>query len=244
MIEAIIVDDELKSREVIKTLVETFCPSVKIVALAEDIAGAIHEINSHNPGLVFLDISLKEGDSFQILQQLDEINFEIIFVTAYDEYSIKALKYSGITCLFKPLDIDELQNAVDHVSNKKTNMNTAYQMVDGILKSKFTKIPVITDAGLVFTPVEDITYIQKFEDGCRIHFNNTQPVESKRNLGEFEDIILNAQFNKIGSSTLINTSQLDVNKLLRRQIVFKNGQTINLTPAEESKFFENIKSGN
>lgn len=244
MIEAIIVDDELKSREVIKTLVENFCPTVKIVAMAEDIVGAIHQINTHKPGLVFLDISLKEGDSFQILQQLDEINFEIIFVTAYDEYSIKALKYSGITCLFKPLDIDELQNAVDQVSKKNTNMNTAYQMVDGILKSKFTKIPVITDTGLVFTPVEEITYIQKSDGGCRIHFNKTQPVKSKRNLTEFEDIILNAQFNKIGNNTLINTSQLDVNKLLRRQIVFKNGQTITLSNSDETKFFENIKSGN
>ena len=91
--------------------------------------------------------------------------------------------------------------------------------------------------------MEEITYIQKSDGGCRIHFNKTQPVESKRNLTEFEDIILNAQFNKIGNNTLINTSQLDVNKLLRRQIVFKNGQTITLSNSDETKFFENIKSG-
>src|SRR6056300_959848 len=93
---ALIVDDELKSREVTKTLLGAFCPEVEVVADAEDIAGALRTIEDYKPQLVFLDITLKEGDSFQILKEIDEINFEIIFVTAYDEYSIKALKFSGI----------------------------------------------------------------------------------------------------------------------------------------------------
>ena len=208
MLRSVVVDDELKSREVIKTLVETFCPEVEIVGMAEDIKGAVEAIETLQPNLVFLDITLKEGDSFQILQALDEINFEIIFVTAYDEYSVKAITYSGITCLFKPIDIEELQQAVKKVAKSKTNMTTAYQMVNGILKSKFTKIPVITKAGLVFTSIKNITYIIASEAGSTIYFIDNEKVESKRNIAEFEDVILSTKFQRIDNKTLVNTAQL------------------------------------
>ncbi|MFT5723627.1 MAG: two-component system LytT family response regulator [Bacteroidia bacterium] len=226
MLKSIIVDDELKSREVIKTLVESFCPDVEIVAMAEDIIGAVNAIKQHQPNLVFLDITLKEGDSFQILQALDEINFEIIFVTAYDEYSVKALNYSGITCLFKPIDIEELQQAVKKVVHSKTNMTTAYQMVNGILKSKFTKIPVITSGGLVFTSINKITFIETSAKGSTIHFIDFEKVDSKRNITEFEDIILNDDFKRIENKLLINTAQLKPIQPLKDELIFLNGEMV------------------
>lgn len=238
MLNAIIVDDELKSREVIKTLIDAFCPEINVVDTAEDIQGALNSIHKHNPNLVFLDISLKEGDSFQILQQLDEINFDIIFVTAYDEYSIKALKYSGITCLFKPLDIDELQAAVQLVIKRKTNMNTAYQMVNGLLKSKFTKIPVITPAGLVFTSVKKITYIEKTPSGSRIYFEDESNVDSKRNLSEFEDIIVSNRFKMVGPDYLVNTDWLDLNNTAKKVLTFKNGQSLKVEPIDFNKLMD------
>ncbi len=241
MIKAIIVDDELKSREVIKTLVEAFCPEVEIVDTAEDIKGALQSIRQHQPNLVFLDITLKEGDSFQILQELDEITFEIIFVTAYDEYSVKALKYSGITCLFKPLDIEELQEAVKKVANKKTNMNTAYQMVNGILKSKFTKIPVITSGGLVFKSVDTITYIERSDIGTTIHFDNKATVDSKRKIPEFEGIILNNHFRRIGKDYLINTSQLNFSNATKTSLVFDNDERLELPPNELLKLLDFLR---
>ena len=226
MIKAIIVDDELKSREVIKTLVQNYCADVEIVGMAEDIKGALSAIELHKPNLVFLDITLKEGDSFQILQALDEINFEIIFVTAYDEYSVKALKFSGITCLFKPLDIEELQNAVKKVVKSKMNMTTAYQMVNGILKSKFTRIPVITSGGLVFTSIKKITFIKASENGSIIHFIDNEKVESKRNVTEFEDVILSNEFKRIERELLVNTAQLKPMQTRKNELEFLNGQCI------------------
>jgi len=226
MLRSIVVDDELKSREVIKTLVESFCPDVEIVGMAEDISGALDAIKQLKPNLVFLDITLKEGDSFQILQALDEITFEIIFVTAYDEYSVRALKYSGITCLFKPLDIEELQEAVKKVVKSKTNMTTAYQMVNGILKSKFTKIPVITQGGLVFTSIKKITYIEASEVGSTIHFIDNESVDSRRNIAEFEDIILSDNFKRIENKLLVNTAQLKPIQNNRKLLEFLNGECI------------------
>jgi two-component system LytT family response regulator len=237
-LRALIVDDELKSREVIKSLVETFCPEVDVVGTAEDIVGSIAAIEAKKPDLVFLDISLKEGDSFQILQQLNEINFDIIFVTAYDEYSIKALKYSGIKCLLKPLDIDELQQAVKEVAIQSTNMNTAYKMVNGILKSGFKKIPVITSSGLQFSSIKDITYIQQSNDGSTIHFIDEQMVKSKRKISEFDDIIVSEQFKLVDSDFMVNLDLLDPSESSKKQLVFKNGVRVDIGTYDFSRLFD------
>jgi two-component system, LytTR family, response regulator len=241
MLKSIIVDDELKSREVIKTLVEMFCPDVEIVDSAEDIQGAVDAINRHKPNLVFLDITLKEGDSFQILQALDEINFEIIFVTAYDEYSVKAINYAGITCLFKPIDIEELKRAVKSVVHSKTNMTTAYQMVNGLLKSKFTKIPVITKGGLVFSSIKNITFIESSENGSTIHFVDNEKVNSKRNISEFEDIILSDKFQSINDDMLINTATLKPIQSFKNGLVFLNGDEIHVHKSSRVSILQTLK---
>ncbi|MCB9262145.1 MAG: response regulator [Flavobacteriales bacterium] len=241
MLNALIVDDELKSREVIKTLLENFCPEVNVVGTAENIQEALNAIHTLNPNLVFLDISLKEGDSFQILQQLEEITFEIIFVTAYDEYSVKALKYSGITCLFKPLDIEELQHAVKRVVKQKTNIKTAYQMVNGILKSKFTQIPVITPSGLLFASVDEILYINELEKGSEIHFFDKPSVKSKRNIKEFQDIIVNKEFQLVGKELFVNMRHLNTNLSTKRQLVFNNKERIDLSTFELSKLLDFLR---
>ncbi len=237
-LRALVVDDELKSREVIKSLIDAFCPEVNVVGTAEDIAGSISAIESLKPDLVFLDISLKEGDSFQILQQLDEIDFNIIFVTAYDEYSIKALKYSGIKCLLKPLDIEELQTAVKEVAQQSTNMNTAYKMVNGILKSGFKKIPVITSSGLQFTSIKDITYIKQTQEGSNIHFKEGQMVKSKRRISEFDDIIVSEQFKRVDSDFMVNLELLDPSESTKKQLVFKNGVRLDIGTYDFSRLFD------
>jgi two-component system LytT family response regulator len=187
-----------------------------------------------------LDISLKEGDSFEILRRLDEISFDIIFVTAFDEYSIKALKYSGMACLFKPLDVDELQQAINNIVNRPTNMKMAYQMVDGMLKSKFTKIPVITSGGLIFADVRDITYIQKTSGGVEIHFRNNESVGSNRELMEFAEVILNKTFCSMGSEYLVNTAHVDIASTSKHKLVFYNAEILNVSENDNSKLMKFI----
>ncbi len=115
MINCIIVDDEPKSRESLKILLEDFCQNVGVKALCQDVAEAVEAIQTHKPDVVFLDIHLQRETGFDLLTRLNDVNFEVIFTTAYSEYAIKAFKFSAIDYLLKPIDIEELKRALAKV---------------------------------------------------------------------------------------------------------------------------------
>src|SRR5687767_13461427 len=127
MIKALIVEDELHNRNNLMRLLETHCKELDIVGTAADADEAISFINKFYPQLVFLDIQMPGKDSFQMLQELGKYNFEIIFVTAYGDYGIKAVKFSAIDYLLKPINIDELKTAVskaiEKIKHKRENEN-------------------------------------------------------------------------------------------------------------------------
>lgn len=225
-IQCIIVDDEPKSREVLKSLLENFCDGVEVVGMAGDIAEAVDVIKEKKPQLVFLDISLKEGDSFQILEHFQPIPFEMIFVTAYDEYSVRALTFAGIKCLFKPLDIDELQNAIDATKAKPGFAHLAYAMANGIIKSQFTRIPVATSEGLSFLPVSSILFALSKEGKTEIYFENNHKMTSERSLEEFATFITSEHFVQLGRDIIINKPQI-ISELTQPEcLYFKDGSKL------------------
>src|SRR3990172_2274111 len=123
MIRAVIVEDEKKSREVLNKLIQKNCPDLNVVGMAATVEEAVAVIKKEKPDLVFLDIELSDGTGFDILEQVQGLNFEVIFATAYDQYAIKAIKYSAIDYLLKPIDVDELKIAVEKLSQKKTDLS-------------------------------------------------------------------------------------------------------------------------
>jgi two-component system LytT family response regulator len=114
--KALIVDDETKSREVMKVLLQLCAPEIRVADEAEGIADGLEKIRLHAPDIVFLDISLREGDSFMLLERLKQIRFRCIFITAYDEYSVEALQLAGVPCLHKPVHPEDLQEAIREVA--------------------------------------------------------------------------------------------------------------------------------
>lgn len=225
-IRSIIVDDEPKSREVLKRLLEDFCEGVEVIGMAGDIASAVAEIKAKQPQLVFLDISLKEGDSFQILEHFQPIPFEMIFVTAYDEYSVRALTFAGIKCLFKPLDIDELQQAINETIAKPGFAHLAYEMADGIIKSQFTRMPVITPTGLTFLPVTSILFALSKEKTTEIFFQNNVQMKSEKSLNEFSMLISAHPFIQIGHDIVINKNQIASELTTPTTLFFKDGSKL------------------
>ena len=162
MLKAIIVDDELKARENLQILLQDFVQGVEVVALCQNISEAIEAVKLHSPEIVFLDIQLQRESGFDLLTKLKEINFEVIFTTAYTEYAIKAFKFSAIDYLLKPIDIEDLKKSVSKVE-KRVGNNMTSRLTELVQNLKFGsnenfKIALPTLEGLVFVKVNDIVY--------------------------------------------------------------------------------------
>lgn len=190
--KVLIVDDELKSREVLKTLLNHFCPDVNLVETAGSIDTALKIIKSFKPDLIFLDISLREGDSFSLLNNLKEINFEFAFITAYDEMSLKALQYADIPCLLKPIQIEDLIEVVHAFkhSNQKGSSARKYKNVQLLLNSNFEKIPVSIDSGEeVIVELSSLFKLQKKGENTLLFLENDKIIETETEFRKFENLL-------------------------------------------------------
>src|ERR1700761_4613218 len=119
MIKTILVDDELKSCEILEELLTMFDNSIQIIGKAHNLADAVDLIDTLKPELVFLDIQMPTGTGFEVLESIKHKNFNLVFITAHDEYAVKAFKYSATDYLLKPINIDELEACVQKIENKK-----------------------------------------------------------------------------------------------------------------------------
>jgi two-component system LytT family response regulator len=138
MIRGIIVEDEIRSRETLRGLLNRYCKNVEIIAEADSYRSGLAAIREQHPDVVFLDIQMPDGSGFKLLEELDEIKFEIIFTTAFDQFAIKAIKYSALDYLLKPIDPEELVSALKKVENKisKSEVNENIQVLLDNIKSR------------------------------------------------------------------------------------------------------------
>ncbi len=115
MLKAVIIDDEEASRVILNNYVKKYCDGIEVVGFGESAKSGIETIKKHKPDVVFLDVEMPYGNAFDLLEQLDEIKFETVFVTAFSQYAIQALNLSAAYYLLKPIDIDDLIHAVDKI---------------------------------------------------------------------------------------------------------------------------------
>jgi len=161
MVEAVIIDDEPKNISILKKMLTEFCPEVKIVAEGKDARQAALLIKQVRPSLVFLDIEMPYGNAFDLLDSLMPVNFEIILITAFNEYALKAFRYSALDYLLKPINIKELisavKNATDHINLKSTD-NRLKNLLQNIHNEKeaLTKIALSSKDKIIFVPLSEI----------------------------------------------------------------------------------------
>ena len=136
MIKALIVDDDVKNTRILHGLLDEFCPQIEVTGEANNVEEAIEMIRRDKPALVFLDIEMPYGNGFELLDQLAPVDFEVIFITAYDNYAIKAIKYCALDYLLKPVNIKELLEAVKKVTEQIQSKDTRSK-----LKLFFEKLP-------------------------------------------------------------------------------------------------------
>lgn len=209
MIRAIIVDDEPKNRRILRQLLEKFCPQVTVEHEAGSAKEALEVIALSKPELLFLDIEMPYGNAFDLLDQLVPVDFEIIFITAFDEYTLKAFKYSALDYLLKPVNIEELQAAVDRAS-KRIHHKSINQQLTHLLqniqsnKSPLSKIAVPTNDSYVFVSLPEILRLEARGNYTCIYTSDGSKHISSRNIKQYDEMLPEKQFFRIHNSHIVN----------------------------------------
>lgn len=244
-IRAILVDDEEGARDVLENLLRRFCPEVELISKCENVLQAVEVIKTQQPDLVFLDIEMPNYSGFEIVTFFKEINFEIIFVTAYDQYAIRAFEVAAIDYLLKPIDIERLKNAVARVVQQRNieQQSQRLSLLSNTLESKQLKNIVISDKGQQnIIAIDHIIAIEAQESYCTIHTSDKTFVASK-NLRHFETVLENIpQFFRVHKSWLVNKDCIKHYSKSDLSIQLSNGLTTKLSKYKKAEFEEAIAS--
>lgn len=210
MIKTIVIDDELKARETLKSLVNIYTPFLDIVAFGDCVNSGIEIIKKHQPELVFLDIEMPTGNGFQLLEQIDEINFETIFTTAHSSHAIKAIKYNALDYILKPIDSDELKEAVakaeERIKKKKTERQGQKDQPLVNAAPVQGKLAIPTLEGLSFIDTGEIVSCIAEANYTRICLENGQKIMVSKTLKEFEGLLAHHNFYRVHNSSIVNIS--------------------------------------
>ena len=237
MIKAIIVDDEISAIRSLKWEIENFCNGIEVTDSFTNPLEAISAINYIKPDCVFLDIEMPEMDGFQLLEQLQFREFDLIITTAYDSYALKAFKESAIDYLLKPVDTDDLLKSVAKIkTNKNKNVlaKELYKIIENMTpKSSFAKVSLPLSGKTIFIEPNEILYCKSDGNYTEIYFKNKKKEVLSKKLKDVELIINNPLFYRVHNSYLVNINH--IREFIRNDgqyLVLENGLTI---PVSRSK---------
>lgn len=190
--KAIIIDDELMARTLLNGMVDLYTPEIEIVALCEDLPNGVKAIHKHKPDLVFLDIEMPGHSGLELLDFFndEEIKFEIIFTTAYNQYAVKAFKLSAIDYLLKPIEEEELVAAVNRFKKAIQKNQVDYSVLkENLSNSNSNRIAVPSGSSIQFIELDQIQYLKADSSYTEIIFTNTTRLVVSRTLKNFEEIL-------------------------------------------------------
>ena len=240
MISAIIVDDEKANRNSLKKLIRENCPELQVIDEAGSASEAFHLIKLNNPQLVFLDIELSEQSAFDLLKKFDEVSFKIIFVTAYSHYAIKAIKFSAIDYLLKPVEASDLVIAVNKASNEiNYNHQNHYKgFVENLQSVKTHKLAVPISNGLVFLSTEEIIRLEADINYTYI-FSNGQKYTAAKSIKEYESLLNEHNFFRVHKSHLINLNHVkQFNRADGFFVQMSDGSSVEISRRKKDEFVE------
>lgn len=246
--KAIIIDDENKARKLIHTLIDEECSEIELILEASDLESGVALIKEHHPDLVFLDIEMPNHSGLQILEffEASEVNFQIIFITAYNEYAVQAFKLSAIDYLLKPIDIEEFKSAVDKavfsVKNKSidTKLNDLKKVFQQISLNKMVlEIP----KGILFVSHDDLLFFEADGMYTKVYMKNNETQLICKPLKYFADQLSEKPiFYKPHRSYLLNLKY--IKELVKKDgfyLIMENGKTIPIAKEKKEEFLQLIQ---
>lgn len=217
MITALLIDDDANLRAGMELLLARYAPEIKILGQADSVATGITAIDTLKPQVVFLDIQLSDGTGFDILEQVAQKNGQssshIVFITAHEQYAIKAFRFSALDFLLKPVDPEELQKVIRKIHDV-LQKNDSYEHIDLLLENirrkvdNFKRIALSTSDGIHLFEISDIIRCESEDNYTRFYIKNNKPVLISKTLKEYEELLTEHGFERIHQSHLINLAYL------------------------------------
>lgn len=240
----LIIDDEEGARESLRNILNRYFQDLEVVGTAHSAESGIEAINKFTPDLVFLDIEMPFGTAFDLLSKFDSIDFELIFVTAYDHYAIKAIKFSALDYLLKPVDIDDLREALDRFRKRKEQRVPPGNKLEALLENlksgeRPKKIAIPDTDGLLFVTLDDIIRCESDGNYTSIMLKSGKRVLASKTLGDYEDLFKGEQFFRTHRSHLINLSHIV--KYVKGEggyVILSDGSQVEISRRKKTDFLE------
>ena len=240
MLKAVIIDDESDSRQILAGYITKYCPDVEVCGFGESVVTGLEAIKKYQPEIVFLDIEMPYGNGFDLLDKLHEVTFETVFVTAFDNYAIRALNQSAAYYLLKPVNIDELVMAVEKIKKERANeIPTRTQLLVDNINSAKQRIMLPTLEGFEIVNINSILYCEAADNFTKFYFEGGSPLLICRTLKYFEDILTEHRFLRIHRSYLINPEfVVRYSKGKGGFVTMKNNQELEVSPNKKKELLE------
>ncbi|MES2864245.1 MAG: LytTR family DNA-binding domain-containing protein [Bacteroidota bacterium] len=243
---AIIVDDEDNNLLLIKHFISKFCPNIDVIDEASSVESAINSIETNQPNILYLDIQLNSSNAFEILDQIDFSEIEVIFITAFDEYALKAFKYNAVDYLMKPLSIEDFivatNKAIQRIEEKQIFNK---QLTEGrkVFENQTSKYVTISSMDKVdIIKKEDLIFCKSDGRYTTFYLKNKTEILACKNLGEYEIILNDDSFFRVHHSYIVNLDYvININKKAGYYCEMVNGAFIPIAKRRQESLNKHLK---
>ncbi len=246
MKKILIIDDENRTRELIAKMIDSFGMDIQTIPEGENVQSGIAAIEKHNPDIVFLDIQMPDGTGFDVLASIPNKSFEVVFITAHEEFAIKAIKFSALDYLLKPVDLSELkaatQKAIDAIDDKEDHSQFE-ALQSNIQPNEKRRLVLKTQESVHVVELDQIIRCEADRNYTSFFLVDNKKILVSKTLKEYETLLSGHNFLRVQQSHLVNLNFIDrYDKKNGGAVVMKDGSEVPLSPAKRDVFFKRLEN--
>jgi two-component system LytT family response regulator len=244
-IRTVIVDDEKNSIITVQKLAEKYTPEIEVVGTAQSVAEAVEVIKEKKPDLVFLDISMPDGDGFNVLEKLNDLDFKVVFITAYDQYAIKAFEFAALHYLLKPIKGEDLQHAIERFreENEKTDLNVQVDLLKNLLsQNELKRLVLSTSTGIHIIDIDDIVRCESSNNYTTFFFKDGKKIIVSKSIQIYEKLLSPYHFCRVHNKHIVNLKY--VKKYVKGRgghLLLDTGEQIDVSEGRKKAFLEKLE---
>ncbi len=243
-LKAVIIDDEKHGQETLSRMLTDYCEDVEVLAVADSISSGITVINKYQPNLVFLDIVMPMESGLTLFKYFEKPKFDVIFTTAFDKYAVKAFRLSAIDFLLKPIDLEELREAIRRAIVKKSSEEAQEKLnvLQDNFNNTFNKLTLPTKDGYVIVELKDIIRCEAQGNYSLFHLKNGDKIITSKTLKLYDDLLKEFNFFRTNRSNIVNLNHIKkYGKNRNTFVTMSDGTTLSLSEGRRRQFIKIIE---